>query len=40
MALDRISNREIKIGEEEYGLGCWSYVTIEGEEGKKLAFIT
>ena len=40
MAVDNLSLRVIKVGEDESGLGRWSYLTMEGQGGRKLTFIT
>jgi len=40
MAVDNLSMRVIKVGEDESGLGRWSYITLEGQDGRKLTFIT
>ena len=40
MAVDNLSMRVIKAGEDESGLGRWSYITMEGQGGIKVTFIT
>ena len=40
IAFDSLSMRVIKVGEDESGLGRWSYITMEGQRGRKLTFIT
>ena len=40
MAVDNLSMRVVKAGEDESGLGRWSYITLEGQGGRKVTFIT
>mmetsp|Transcript_10761 Transcript_10761/g.15540 ORF Transcript_10761/g.15540 Transcript_10761/m.15540 type:complete len:88 (+) Transcript_10761:2701-2964(+) len=40
MAFDNIATRTVKTGEDESGLGRWSFITLEGQDGWKLTFIT
>ena len=40
MAFDQMGMRVIKAGEDESGLGRWSYLTLEGQDGRRLTFIT
>lgn len=40
MAVDNLSMRVVKVGEDESGLGRWSYITMEGQGGRKITFIT
>ena len=40
MAMDHLSMRVVKVGEDESGLGRWSYITLEGQGGRKVTFIT
>ena len=40
MAVDNLSMRVVKVGEDESGLGRWSYITLEGQGGRKITFIT
>ena len=40
MAVDNLSMRVIKAGEDPSGLGRWSYITLEGQGGRKVTFIT
>jgi hypothetical protein len=40
MAVDTLSMRVIKVGEDDSGLGRWSYVTMEGQGSRKATFIT
>ena len=40
MFFDNLSMRVIKVGEDDSGLGRWSYITLEGQEGRKVTFIT
>ena len=40
MAFDHIGIRVVKAGEDESGLGRWSYITVAGQDGQRLTFIT
>jgi hypothetical protein len=40
MAVDHLSMRVMKVGEDESGLGRWSYITVEGQNSRKITFIT
>ena len=40
MATDHLSMRVVKIGEDMSGLGRWSFITLEGQGGRKVTFIT
>ena len=40
MAMDHLSMRETKVGEDQSGLGRWSYLTMEGQDRRKVTFIT
>ena len=40
MAVDTLSMRVVKAGEDPSGLGRWSYLTMEGQEGRRVTFIT
>ena len=40
MAVDNLSMRVVKVGEDPSGLGRWSYITLEGQGGRKLTCIT
>ena len=40
MAVDHLSMRVVKAGEDDSGLGRWSYITMEGQGGRKVTFIT
>lgn len=40
MVMDNLSMRVIKVSEDESRLSRWSYVTLEGQNGRKVTFIT
>ena len=40
MAFDHLGMRVVKAGEDDSGLGRWSYLTLEGQDGRRLTFIT
>ena len=40
MAVDNLSMRVVKVGEDDSGLGRWSFITMEGQGGRKVTFIT
>ena len=40
MAVDHLGLRVVKVGEDDSGLGRWSYITVEGQDGRKITFIT
>ena len=40
MAFDNIATRTVKSGEDDSGLGRWSFITLEGQDGRKITFIT
>ena len=40
MAFDNIATRTTKTGEDDSGLGRWSFITLEGQDGRKITFIT
>mmetsp|Transcript_9968 Transcript_9968/g.14363 ORF Transcript_9968/g.14363 Transcript_9968/m.14363 type:complete len:305 (-) Transcript_9968:240-1154(-) len=40
MAFDHLGMRVVKAGEDDSGLGRWSYVTVEGQDKRRITFIT
>ena len=40
MAVYNLSMRVVKVGEDESGLGRWSYLTLEGQGGRRITFMT
>ena len=40
IAVDNLSMRVTKVGEDMSGLGRWSFITMEGQDGRKVTFIT
>ena len=40
MAFDHVGMRVIKAGEDDSGLGRWSFITVEGQDKRRITFIT
>ena len=40
MAIDQMANKIIKRGEEKSRLGRWAWVSVKGEENKKVRIVS